>query len=116
MIDVSEIDSLSLRRGDKLKSKTDIQLKKQKILREEKTMLIEKKKLLEMIELTGKDCKTIPILEGILLKQKDGNLNFQWSNLSEMVEMNEPVKGGENCVLAVPKKMLKEFRLRRRRS
>jgi len=102
MIDISSIDSLSVKR------EADIQLKKQKIPRGGKTMLIAKKKLLEMIELTGKDSGTLPILGAVLLEQKNGNLCFRWSNLSEMVEINEPIKGNGNCVLAVPKKMLKE--------
>ena len=103
MIDISKIDSLSARkRAIKLKSK------KQKSPREVKTMLIAKKKLLEMIELTGKDCRTIPVLEAVLLEQKDGNLNFRWSNLGQMIEINEPVKGEGNCILAVPQKILKE--------
>lgn len=103
MINISEIDNLSARRGA-----TELKSKKQKVPREAKTMLIAKKKLLEMIELTGKNYKTIPVLEAVLLEQKDGNLNFRWSNLGQMIEINEPVKGKGNCVLAVPKKILKE--------
>ena len=104
MIDISKIDSLSVRRG----TETDIHFEKQKIVRGGEGMLIAKKRILEMIELTGKDSGTLPILGAVLLEQKNGNLCFRWSNLSEMVEINEPIKGNGNCVLAVPKKMLKE--------
>jgi len=103
MIDLSKIDSLSVK-----KETTELKSKKQKIPRKGKTMLIAKKKLLEMIELTGKDSGTLPILGTVLLGQKNGNLHFQWSNLSETIEIKEPIKGNGNCVLAVPKKMLKE--------
>jgi len=103
MIDISKINSLSVR-----SETTELKSKKQKTPRREKTMLIAKKKLLEMIELTGKDSGTLPILGTVLLKQKNGNLHFQWSNLSETIEIKEPIKGNGNCVLAVPKKMLKE--------
>jgi len=71
MINISDIDSLSARR----------RATKQKIPRGGKTMLIAKKKLLEMIELTGKDSGTLPILGAVLLGQKNGNLCFRWSNL-----------------------------------
>lgn len=103
MIDISKIDSLSVRERT-----TELKSKKQKTPRRGKMMLIAKKKLLEMMELTGKNGKYLPILESVLLEQKNGNLCFRWTNLSEAIEINEPIKGNGNCVLAVPQKMLKE--------
>lgn len=103
MMDISKIDSLST--GNKT---TESKPKKQKTPREGGTMLIARKKLLEMMELTGKDGKYLPILESVLLEQKNGNLCFRWTNLSEAIEINEPIEGNGNRVLAVPQKMLKE--------
>lgn len=102
-MDISKIDSLST--GNKT---TGLKPKKRKTPRGGKTMLIAKKKLLEMIELTGKNGKYLPILESVLLEQKNGNLCFRWTNLSEAIEINEPIKGSGNRVLAVPQKILKE--------
>ncbi|GAF89784.1 unnamed protein product, partial [marine sediment metagenome] len=99
MIDISSIDSLSAKEGANIK---------QKISRGGKTMLIARKKLLKMIELTGKNGKYLPILESVLLEQKNGNLCFQWTNLSETIEINEPIEGNGNRILAVPLKILKE--------
>ena len=103
MINISDINSLSAKT-----EATGLKSKKQEIPKGKNTMLIAKKKLLEMIELTGKDSGTLPILGAVLLEQKNGNLCFRWSNLSEMIEINEPIEGNGNWVLAVPKKILKE--------